>query len=245
MRVRSVRNAGAITMLAAATLATAVLLGAPAQAGGPTSAFLSNPGTGQTASLYNTDDAYEELGRLVGVYEPTQTFAGKESGPGQATGPGVTVTWLIHDVEPWRVDRIYVGGNGGPWISTQVSLGGSIWEAPVLWHQPPGGKRLVELLGELGLADAAAADASSGTSGTSGSGTDATSGDRQTEAQPPQTVREEPTGSGWVADIGWATGGLAAGVLLTLAASYVRRHGTDESPSSVAVHDGPVDVLAR
>ena len=39
----------------------------PASAGGPTSALLSVPGEGRTASLYYTDAAYDQLADLVNV----------------------------------------------------------------------------------------------------------------------------------------------------------------------------------
>ena len=61
-----------VTLARAATFA-AVLLSAfalpaaPAAAGGPTSALLSIPGAGSTASLYYTDPEYDELADLVGV----------------------------------------------------------------------------------------------------------------------------------------------------------------------------------
>ena len=150
-RVHLVRAA-----LTAALLSVAALAAAPAAAGGPTSALLSIPGAGSTASLYYTDPEYDELAGLVGVNEPSGTFDGKESG-GHEFGPGITVTWLVHDVEPWRVDRIYLGGKDGPWISTQVSDfgGASIWESPVLWHRPAAGARLTNLLDGLGLGTAA------------------------------------------------------------------------------------------
>src|SRR4051794_23270920 len=100
---------------------TAVLLAltfsaGPASAGGPTSAILSVPGSGVTASLYYTDDAYDQLVRLVGA---SSTSAGgtDASGASHESGAGVHVTWLIHDVQPWRVDRIYLDAEGGPWIA--------------------------------------------------------------------------------------------------------------------------------
>ena len=76
-----------------------------------------------------------------------------ESGRSHEAGTGVTVTWLIHDVEPWRVDRIYLAGDDGPWIATQEMLTGtgSIWDAPVVWHQPADGKELTLLLDSLGV----------------------------------------------------------------------------------------------
>ena len=111
----------------------------PASAGGPTSALLSVPGEGRTASLYYSDDAYEQLARLVDV-DRSGTVDG--SGRSHDSGTTVTVTWLIHDVEPWRVDRIYLGADDGPWIATQEMLGDatSIWDSPVTWHQPTNGK---------------------------------------------------------------------------------------------------------
>ena len=93
----------------------------PASAGGPTSAMLSVPGEGRTASLYYSDDAYEQLARLVDV---GGAGAVDESGRSHEAGTGVTVTWLVHDVEPWRVDRIYLAGDDGPWIATQEMLTG-------------------------------------------------------------------------------------------------------------------------
>ena len=32
------------------------------------------------------------------------------------------MTWLIHDVAVWRVDRVYLGDEGGPWIATQSDM---------------------------------------------------------------------------------------------------------------------------
>ena len=130
----------------------------PASAGGPTSAMLSVPGEGRTASLYYSDDAYEQLARLVDVGGAGSV---DESGRSHEAGTGVTVTWLVHDVEPWRVDRIYLAGDDGPWIATQEMLTGtgSIWDAPVVWHQPADGKELTLLLDSLGVGQSGPASA--------------------------------------------------------------------------------------
>ena len=151
-RVQLLRTAFAASLLSALTLAAA-----PAQAGGPTSAILSVPGAGTTSSLYYTDPEYDELAGLVGVDQPSGTFEGTESGAHEH-GAGVTITWLIHDVSPWRVDRVYLGGKGGPWIATQVGGAEAIWESPVLWHHPEDGARLTALLDDLGLGTAASQD---------------------------------------------------------------------------------------
>ena len=66
----------------------------------------------------------------------------RSTGPGasHASGPGVTVTWLIHDVTPWRVDHIYLDGPRARRGSRPRSRAraAAIWDSPVVWHQPHG-----------------------------------------------------------------------------------------------------------
>ena len=210
----------------AAVLLALTFSAGPASAGGPTSAILSVPGEGATASLYYTDGAYDQLARLVGAYNTT---AGRTdtSGASHESGAGVNVTWLIHDVQPWRVDRIYLNADGGPWIATQVmdSDTGSIWDSPVVWHQPTEGKELSMLLDRL-LAGTAPARV-------------------PTQAAAPVVAPETPVAepaeaSDQASGLWWGLGGLAAGVLLTL--GWLRLHPTrDEEP---VPEDGSVDRLA-
>ena len=45
---------------------------------------------------------------------------------------------------------------GAPWIATQMSArDGTIWDSPVVWHQPESGGRLMALLDDLGVGKAA------------------------------------------------------------------------------------------
>ena len=156
MRVTLARAATLVAVLSAFALPAA-----PARRAARRARLLSIPGAGSTASLYYTDPEYDALAGLVGMSEPSGTFAGQESGSGHESGPGITVTWLVHDVEPWRVDRIYLGGKDGPWISTQVSdFSGPLWDSPVLWHRPADGARLADLLDGLGLGTQASKDTS-------------------------------------------------------------------------------------
>jgi hypothetical protein len=204
----------------------------PAFAGGPTSALLSVPGEGRTASLYYTDPEYDALAGLVGA---NTDLAGEEdrSGGGHENGPGITVTWLIHDVSPWRVDRIYPNGEGAPWIATQVAVGeGTIWESPVVWHQPQGGVQLMALLDKLGVGEAArAADDFRGVAGAPA-------------PRPGQTPADtpEPADSSALGGIWWALGGLVAGVLAaTLGGRLRRSHAVDDD--APPAHD-PADTDA-
>lgn len=233
MRVRLVR-----TTLTAALLGVAALIAAPAAAGGPTSALLSIPGAGSTASLYYTDPEYDELAELVGVSQPSGTF---DTEPGtHASGPGITITWLIHDVDPWRVDRVYLGGEDGPWISTQTASGNaSMWESPVRWHRPEDGARLARLLDGLGLGTAASGDTDfEGVAGAAG----------QATTTAPSTEPAAPAGTepGWLARVGWALGGLVGGLVVgaVLMLAWTRRRIA--VPGEAArTPDGSVEVLAR
>jgi hypothetical protein len=236
------RNLARAAGLAALLLSAIALAAAPTAAGGPTSVLLSVPGAGSTASLYYTDPEYDELAGLVGVTEPGGSFESEGPG-GHEVGSGVTLTWLIHDVEPWRVDRIYLGARGGPWIATQVSNGDSLWDSPVRWHRPANGKQLAGLLDRLGLSTDASQDPSfDGVAGAS------VPESRDATAVPPARVDQEPAAAGesiWLSRAAWGLGGLLGGALLTLAWTRRRSAPTDDSSSTFEGSDGIADVLVR
>ena len=133
--------------------ATTLMLLAPmsASAGGPTSVLLVSPARQATASLYTTDEAYERLLRLVGD-NPTADPAA----PDLTGGPGtdaINVTWLVHDVSIWRVDRIFTDAKGGPWVSTIVAknYGPIAFDEPGVLHRASDPKELIALLSALRL----------------------------------------------------------------------------------------------
>ncbi|MFC7496914.1 MULTISPECIES: hypothetical protein [unclassified Nocardioides] len=212
-----------------AACALALLTPTPASAGGPTSAILSVPGEGKTASVYYTDPEYNQLADLVGANVETGTV--DESGRTHESGPGVTVTWLIHDVQPWRVDRIYLDADGGPWIATQVMVGdsGSIWDSPVVWHQPASGKELSMLLDDLGVGQAARA--AGDFDGVAGAPAPAT---EEPAAPSPDTETTSSVHAAW-----WGVGGLVVGALLMLGWTRRRPRRDDD----VAEPDPDADWL--
>jgi hypothetical protein len=144
---------GTFTRIAGGAAATAVLLlVAPgiASAGGPTSVLLVSPGRQATASMYNNDESYDRLQRLL-VQDPSADPAA----PSLKGGPGsdaINVTWLVHDVQIWRVDRIYTDANDGPWVETLLlPNGGSAFDSTGTFHRPADGKELIALLSALKL----------------------------------------------------------------------------------------------
>ncbi len=211
------------SLTVALLVAASLMLSRPASAGGPTSALLSVPGEGKTASLYYTDPEYDALADLVGIESETGTGKVDQSGLGHDNGPGVTVTWLIHDVTPWRVDHIYLEGKGAPWIATQVSgESGMNWDSPVVWHQPASAAELVALLDKLGVGEASR-DAGD-FSGVAGAPLPA-------PAEPaPAPAEPAPAEASPFAGIWWGLGGLAGGVLLTVLWMRRSRADTDASP---------------
>lgn len=120
----------------AATLALLLWGATPASAGGSTSVFLASPESQKTASLYYSDEEYSELDRLLGP-----VGKGTRDKPPEAdlmAAHQVSVTWMAHDVTPWRLDRVYEMDDGrNVWIHTAV---GRNQPANGTWHraeQPP------------------------------------------------------------------------------------------------------------
>lgn len=199
-----------------------------AAAGGPTSALLTVPGEGATASVYYTDPEYDALAGLVGMRTGVGDGVGAvdRSGQDHERGPGIRVTWLIHDVTPWRVDHIYLEGEGAPWIATQTTHegGGNIWDAPVVWHQPASGTELAALLDDLGLAEASLE---------AGPFTGVPGAEVRPPAEPAQNVAAETstepaaTAAGSDGAVWWGLGGLLVGALVTGLLMRFRRGGRE------------------
>ena len=200
------RSRAAIAVLTIVLIS--LLVAGPAAAGGPTSVLLVVPGTGQTASLYTGDADYVALAELVGTFEaPGGTGTVNPPAPSPDLGTGVTLTWLMHDVRVWRVDRVYLDAEGGPWISTQSIADGAstITDSPLGWHTAARGKELAALLERLGVGPNPPSDASAATAAAA-EVTPATS-------PRPDAGAREPSTAGLV----WGLAGLALGVALTMA----------------------------
>ena len=199
-------------ILAVALLALAAATGLPAtaHAGGPTSVLVTQPGV-SAAGLYYTDEAYDELLGLL----PTGETRGKELPPGG--GVAYSLTWMVHDVMPWRFDRVSVHGDGTAWVATTFSA-----DATTGWQPVGEGTELFDLLTAV-LADGGAPGPVSETMAASAPATSATETRTVTET-------EWFSLSGWR----WVVPGAVLGLLVGVAAARVRRTHADE-PRQVLV----------
>jgi hypothetical protein len=116
-----------------------------AYAGGPTSVLLVNTGRARVHALYITDAAYDRLAAAVGETDGTSTPP-----PGVASSKDeVKLTWLIHDVTVWRLDRVVLTRNDGIWIETALTLPEDNHTGR--WHRAHDDQALTALLSAAGL----------------------------------------------------------------------------------------------
>ena len=260
--MRRVRAAIVVVVLSVLSVAFAA---APASAGGPTSVLVVEPDTRAATSLYYTDAEYDSLASLVGAGNESGTLGEVDrTGGSHELGSGITLTWLIHDVAVWRVDRIFLEAKGGPWISTQLVMNdsGNVYDTPVTWHAAADGPKLTALLAGLGFGTkAVTGDTSAG----GAEGTAAGGGAAPAAAAQPEQASKQPAGTSTPASAGllWGLAGLALGVALTVAAVRVLPRptgapdenataapaGADHLPAAATADDSETwtvpDVLSR
>ena len=117
-----------------------------AYAGGPTSVLLVNTDRARVHALYLTDAAYDRLAAAVGDADGASTPP-----PGVAEGVKdvVKLTWLIHDVTVWRLDRVMLTRNDGIWIETALKPPED--DDTARWHRAHDDQALTALLSAAGL----------------------------------------------------------------------------------------------
>ncbi|UQT56769.1 hypothetical protein M4V62_17615 [Streptomyces durmitorensis] len=217
MRMRTARGmCGSVAGLAAA-LALGVMGAPQAVAGGPTSVLVVSPESGQSTALYVSEKEYGELERCLGTIGDIGKGR-REQPPGLDMGDGsrqINVTWMVHDVQPWRVDRAYPVASGSKdgkgakavWIHTTTDVDSMTGT----WHKAEDPARLTALFKKLGVMGASADGGNQAIP-------------PRTDADPPPTTAPEAAGPGQAAtaraddasgdsgtDWWWAAGGVAAG----------------------------------
>jgi hypothetical protein len=120
-----------------------------AHAGGPTSVLMTNPGMGRASALHVDNADYGRLYAAVG--EDVKGDLEPPSGAG--SGEEVRLTWLIHDMQIWRIDRVHVTSQDGIWLETVIDLtdSGDVFDRPARWHRPKDEKELTAMLAAAGL----------------------------------------------------------------------------------------------
>lgn len=124
-------------LLAAAALFAVPM---PARAGGPTSVLITDPSTGRASGLHYGQPAYGELERLLQEGEPLPT-PGRDLG-----GSSYTLTWMVHDVTPWRVQFVRPDARGGPIVGTQAMNHDGQIEEDLTWLRLDDGTAVTQLL---------------------------------------------------------------------------------------------------
>ncbi|MFL6143350.1 MAG: hypothetical protein ACJ72N_15985 [Labedaea sp.] len=195
-----------------AMAAAALILLAPltASAGGPTSVLLVSPGRQATASLYTTDEAYGRLLSLLG-----EDPVADQGAPNLTGGPGsdaINVTWLVHDVQIWRVDRIFTDAAGGPWIQTIMAQDGNPeLDATGIVHRAVAGKELIALLSAMRLLGSSPVPAFQGPKADVAAAAGASPAGSVTQAEP-KAAEPKPAELNWL----WLIVGAAAGATLVI-----------------------------
>ncbi|MFI6281318.1 hypothetical protein [Streptomyces sp. NPDC050988] len=214
-RVTGSRGWAAVSGWAMA-LGLVVLCAPTATAGGPTSVLVVSPESGQSTALYNSKEEYGELERLLG--QPGTGTREEPPGLGVGSGRQINVTWMLHDVSPWRVDRVYpeTPSTKDVWIHTAANVPKSMNGH---WHkaeQPAAVRALLKKLGVMGESSSGAGaiypapwetaeGAAAGPAPESGSGSTEQSGAAAATAA-----------AGDDTDWWWAIPGLVTGAVLAL-----------------------------
>jgi hypothetical protein len=139
-----------VTVLAAGAWSASTA--APAQAGGPTSVLMTNPATGRAHALYVSDRAYDRLVDAVGGFGAESGSAAKPASVVDDFGNEIRLTWLIHDMSIWRIDRVHITAKDGTWIETVVTIdGGDVFGRQGSWHRAHDQRLLMASLTAAGL----------------------------------------------------------------------------------------------
>ena len=174
-----------------------------ALAGGPTSVLLANYETGRSAAALNGSPEYAELQSILGDENPPKSST--PPGAVRNSGVGIRLVWLIHDVNPWRIDNVHVV-DAGVWVETYLDpSGGDPYAGSPIWHQPARGADLATSLTALGVLG-------TGTSDTAGS--TPVQGAVEAGAATDSVSEPSPSGASWLLAAGLAAAGLLVGAVL-------------------------------
>jgi len=125
-----------------------------AYAGGPTSVLLVDPSAGRAAALYHSSPDYQRLVDAINAYSSDLGSADRPASVSESTNDAYRLTWLIHDMTIWRIDRIYRTADDGLWLQTVADeSGGDPFAQPGRWHRVVNQEALTSVLASSGLTD--------------------------------------------------------------------------------------------
>ena len=122
-----------------------------AYAGGPTSVLVVNLGEHRATGLYHSDTGYDRLVTALDAYGTAAGSADRPGSIGRNVGETIRLTWLIHDQQIWRIDRIHLTAGDGVWVQTVSNLSGTgdPFERPGVWHRPADARVLLAVLADV------------------------------------------------------------------------------------------------
>lgn len=216
----------ATALATALAMALLVLAAPPASAGGPTSVLVVNYEGSRAAGALTGSAAYANLEKALDPYTPP---TGAKTSPASFMGTQIRLTWMIHDVNPWRIDAVVLDGND-VWVETAMDSGSGagLFDVPSVRHRPRDRALLLSTLRALGVlgdqpADAARPEASA------------------PQAAPADTGSAAPTtgeaaGAPATAGIPWWGTSAAAALALGLGLVLGRRVRPRRTPGPIAGH---------
>ncbi|MFI6085887.1 hypothetical protein ACIBBB_33950 [Streptomyces sp. NPDC051217] len=192
-----------------------------AVAGGPTSVLVASPESQETAALYYSDAEYEALSKQLGAQGVGVLPDGQKKRPSSvdsAVGSRqINVTWMAHDVHPWRLDQVYPSADlSTVWIYTSTDTQGA---QTGVWHKAKQPASLHALLEKIGVMGEPRGFDGAAVPPTSEADDPATAADAPSQDQ--KRTPEERSGAAGASSGGtdgwwWAIPALGAGVVLGL-----------------------------
>lgn len=150
MRRPHTRVAALVAAVAAALAGALIVIVAPsATAGGPTSVLVVNYEGQRAAGALTGSADYAALESALDAYA---TPVGDRTAPASFMGTQLRLTWMIHDVTPWRVDAISISGDD-VWVETVTDTSGdaNLFDTAGVRHRPKDAALLLSTLTELGV----------------------------------------------------------------------------------------------
>ena len=155
-----------------------------AYAGGPTSVLLVNPGGGQAGALYHSSPDYQRLVDAIDAYGSDLGSTDRPDSVSENANDAYRLTWLIHDMSIWRIDRIY-STDDGLWLETLADeTGADLFARPGRWHRVAHPEALTAVLTSTGLTDEAAPQTETGSGAEPSTAAATTSAPARTGGEP-------------------------------------------------------------